>query len=125
VDGLSAQAAEAAASYLRRFAELSPAARESLGLQLAGTVATQVSPPPPAGTPPAAYLSAVLAVRRQKDLEGPVGAQPGPAGWAPRQQVTPFRYEGPAPEQPAVELPPLPSPAPEPQSAPGGFVPPA
>lgn len=126
VDGLSAQAAEAAASYLRRFAELSPSARESLGLQLASTVATQVSPPPPAGTPPAAYLSAVLAVRRQKDLAGPVGAQPGPAGWAvPRQQATPFRYEGPAPEQPAAELPPLPSPAPEPQPAPGGFVPPA
>ncbi len=126
VDGLSAQAAEAAASYLRRFGELSPSARESLGLQLASTVAMQVSPPPPAGTPPAAYLSAVLAVRRQKDLAGPVGAQPGSAGWAaPRVQATPFRYEGPAPEQPAAELPPLPSPAPEPQPAPGGFVPPA
>ncbi|HEY7324274.1 MAG TPA: RDD family protein [Streptosporangiaceae bacterium] len=125
VDGLSAQAAEAAASYLRRFAELSPSARESLGLQLASTVATEVSPPPPAGTPPPAYLSAVLAVRRQKDLAGSVGVQPGPASWAPPQHVTPFRYESPAPEQPAAELPPPPPPAPEPQPAPGGFVPPA
>jgi uncharacterized RDD family membrane protein YckC len=125
VDGLSAQAAEAAASYLRRFGELSPAARESLGLRLASTVAAQVSPPPPAGTPPAAYLSAVLAVRRQKDMAGPVGAQPG-AGWAaPRAEAAPFRYEGPAREQPAAGLPQQPSAAPEPHPAPGGFVPPA
>ena len=126
VDGLSAQAAEAAASYLRRFGELSPSARETLGLQLASTVAVQVSPPPPAGTPPAAYLSAVLAVRRQKELAGPVGAQPGLAGWgAPRPQATPFRYEGPTPLQPAAGHPEQPSPAPEPQPASGGFVPPA
>jgi uncharacterized RDD family membrane protein YckC len=124
VDGLSAQAAEAAASYLRRFAELSPSARETLGNRLASTVAEQVSPPPPAGTPPAAYLSAVLAVRRQKDLAVAVAAQPGRAGRvAPRPQATPFRYEAPAPTQPAA-APPLPS-APEPQAAPGGFVPPA
>ena len=126
VDGLSAQAAEAAASYLRRFAELSPTARETLGLRLASTVAAQVSPPPPAGTPPAADLSAVLAVRRQKDLAGPVGARPASAGWAaPHQQATPFRYESPAPDQPAAEPPQQPSPAPEPQPAPSGFVPPA
>jgi len=126
VDGLSGQAAEAAASYLRRFGELSPSARETLGLRLASTVAAQVSPPPPSGTPPAAYLSAVLAVRRQKDLASAVGAHPGAASWvAPPQQATPFRDEGPAPEQPAPGQPQQPSPAPEPQAAPGGFVPPA
>jgi uncharacterized RDD family membrane protein YckC len=126
VDGLSAQAAEAAASYLRRFAELTPSARETLGHRLASMVAAQVSPPPPAGTPPAAYLSAVLAVRRQKDLAGAVVGQPGSAGWAaPRPQATPFRYEARAPVQPAAAPPQQPSPAPEPHPAPGGFVPPA
>jgi len=64
---LSDQTAEAAGSYLRRFHDLTPAARDGLGLQLATAVAAQVSPPPPAGTPPAAYLSAVLAVRRQRE----------------------------------------------------------
>ena len=126
IDGLSAQAAEAAASYLRRFAELSPSAREALGFQLASTVATQVSPPPPAGTPPAAYLSAVLAVRRQKDLAGPVGAPTVPAGGAaPPVQGTPFRYKGPVRQQPAADLPQQPTPDPEARPAPGGFVPPA
>jgi uncharacterized RDD family membrane protein YckC len=64
---LSDQTAEAASSYLRRFAELSPQARDALGIQLANAVAAEVSPLPPAGTPPAAYLSAVLAVRRARE----------------------------------------------------------
>ena len=64
---LSDQDAEAASSYLRRFGDLQPAARDELGMRLATAVAAQVSPPPPPGTPPAAYLAAVLAVRRQRD----------------------------------------------------------
>jgi uncharacterized RDD family membrane protein YckC len=64
--GLSDQTAEAASSYLRRYYQLTDQARASLGLQLAQATAAQVSPPPPAGTPPAAYLSAVLAVRRHQ-----------------------------------------------------------
>jgi uncharacterized RDD family membrane protein YckC len=64
---LSDQTAAAASSYLRRFYDLRPAARDELGLQLASSVAAQVSPPPPPGTPPAAYLSAVLAVRRDRE----------------------------------------------------------
>jgi uncharacterized RDD family membrane protein YckC len=124
VTGLSAQAAEAAASYLRRFAELTPQARDALGVSLAGTVATQVSPPPPAGTPPAAYLSAVLAVRRQKDLAGLAAAQTAPGWAAPRLQATPFPYGSPAPQQPAPSHSPEPSAAPEPPPAPADFVPP-
>jgi uncharacterized RDD family membrane protein YckC len=102
---LSDQTAEAAGSYLRRLGELTPAARDSLGYQLAAAVAGQVSPPPPPGTPPAAYLAAVLAIRRQRDqawlahvrAAGPAGvpapaapgaaglrtAGAGPAPWAP------------------------------------------
>lgn len=67
LSGLSDLNAEAAGSYLRRFGELQPAARDQLGFQLATAVAAQTSPPPPAGTPPAAYLAAVLAVRRERD----------------------------------------------------------
>ncbi len=89
VSRLSDQTAEAAGSYLRRFAELSPQARDSLGAQLANSVAAQVSPPPPAGTPPTAYLAAVLAVRRERDQ----------ARFAP-QQATP-----PPPAPPALASP--------------------
>jgi uncharacterized RDD family membrane protein YckC len=67
LSGLADQDAEAAGSYLRRFYDLRPAARDALGLQLAATVAARVSPPPPPGTPPAAYLAAVLAVRRYRE----------------------------------------------------------
>ncbi len=67
VSRLSDQTAAAANSFLRRFYDLRPAAREQLGMQLAATVAAQVSPPPPPGTEPAAFLAAVLAVRRERE----------------------------------------------------------
>jgi len=126
VAGLSDQSAEAAASYLRRFAELDAASRDTLGIRLASTVAAQVSPPPPPGTPPAAYLTAVLAVRRQKDIAGPVGVQQGPASWAaPRAQATPFPYGSPPQRQPAPHQPQQPPPAADPPPEPAGFAPPA
>jgi uncharacterized RDD family membrane protein YckC len=78
VSSLADQTAEAAGGYLRRFTELSPQARDSLGVQLANAVAAQVSPPPPAGTPPAAYLSAVLAVRREREQARLAALQPAP-----------------------------------------------
>src|SRR5215813_2716950 len=67
VSRLSDQTAAAASSYLRRYYDLRPAAREQLGMQLASAVAAQVSPPPPAGTDPASFLAAVLAVRRERE----------------------------------------------------------
>ncbi len=67
VSRLSDQTAAAASSFLRRFYDLRPAAREQLGMQLATAVAAQVSPPPPPGTEPAAFLAAVLAVRRERE----------------------------------------------------------
>jgi uncharacterized RDD family membrane protein YckC len=67
LSGLSDRDAEAAGSYLRRFYDLQPAARDALGLQLAGAVAARVTPPPPPGTPPVAFLATVLAVRRERD----------------------------------------------------------
>jgi uncharacterized RDD family membrane protein YckC len=121
VAGLSEQTAEAAGSYLRRFAELSPQARDALGAQLANAVAAQVSPLPPPGTPPAAYLSAVLAVRRQHDEARLAASRAGPGSWPPPGPLSPaFRSEGPPPGQPAAD-----PPAPESPPAGTGFVPPA
>jgi uncharacterized RDD family membrane protein YckC len=67
VSRLSDQTAAAASSYLRRYYDLRPAAREQLGMQLASAVAAQVSPPPPPGTDAASFLAAVLAVRRERE----------------------------------------------------------
>jgi uncharacterized RDD family membrane protein YckC len=117
VSALSEQTAEAAGSYLRRYAELSPSARDALGFQLASTVAAQVSPPPPAGTPPVAFLAAVLAVRRQREL-----ATFG--GWAPTASA------GQVPQTPTASFPPgattLPQPTqhPPPVFVPSAFQPP-
>jgi uncharacterized RDD family membrane protein YckC len=58
--------ANTARSYLSRYYELTPRARDELGLRIAADVAARVSPPPPPGTPPPDYLSAVLAERRAR-----------------------------------------------------------
>jgi uncharacterized RDD family membrane protein YckC len=78
LSGLQDQTAAAASSYLRRFYELTPAARDEFGVRLATAVAAQVTPPPPAGTPPAALLCAVLAVRRERE-HARLAARPRPA----------------------------------------------
>jgi len=82
---LQAQTAAPAGSYLRRFYELTPAARDEFGQRIAAAVAAQVTPPPPPGTPPAAFLSAVLAVRRQREADRLAARQAGaavqPAAW--------------------------------------------
>ncbi|HEX9032316.1 MAG TPA: RDD family protein [Streptosporangiaceae bacterium] len=83
---LSDVTAAAASSYLRRFSELRAPMRDQLGIALATTVASQVSPPPPQGTDAAAYLAAVLAVRREREfvrLQERLAAQPPPPDQAP------------------------------------------
>jgi uncharacterized RDD family membrane protein YckC len=127
---LTDQNAEAASSYLRRLYELSPAARDDLGLRIATAVVAQVSPPPPAGTPPAAYLAAVLAIRRERERAwlasqrpspadgGTDGAAAPPAGaWAPpAAPAAPAAaaWAGQAPPLPGGTWPPPPGPAPAP-----------
>ena len=110
VSRLSDQTAAAAGSFLRRFYDLRPAAREQLGMQLASAVAAQVSPPPPPGTDPAAFLAAVLAVRREREharflarqaafrqgVPAP-GTQPGYG--APQAHGAPPAQGGPPPAQ--------------------------
>jgi uncharacterized RDD family membrane protein YckC len=79
-----------AREVLGRASTLRPQAREELGMSITAAFARAVGPPPP-GTPGWAYLSAVLAERRRRDVlrltaTQHFGAQPpeplGP-GWAP------------------------------------------
>ncbi len=58
----------AARQYLGRLDDIGPAARTTLGLRLAEQVRPFVSPAPPEGTPPEAFLTAVLVARRDRDL---------------------------------------------------------
>ena len=67
MSGLNDQTAAMARRYLSRLPELTPAARAELGARIATAVSAQVSPPPPPGTPAAAYLSAVLAERHRRE----------------------------------------------------------
>ena len=60
--------ATSAASYLSRYWQLNSQPRDALGQQLAADVAARVSPPPPPGLAPAAYLHTVLAERRNREL---------------------------------------------------------
>jgi len=80
MSGLTDQTAETARRYLARLPELTPATRAELGERIAGAVRAQVSPLPPPGTPAAAYLSAVLAERRNREqarLVSPAAGAPG------------------------------------------------
>ena len=90
LSALPDETAAIARSYLSRFGELTPVAREEFGRQIAAEVAAGVSPPPPPGTSATAYLSAVLAERSSRDLvrlsgagQGRPGAGPAAAGAGP------------------------------------------
>ncbi|MFE5508269.1 RDD family protein [Amycolatopsis japonica] len=94
--------------YLSRTSELRPEAAEALGYGLAQQVAAAIGTPVPPGVPSWAYLSAVLAERRQRDQAklqpavqyGPpvVQSYPQPATPAPVAQPQPPAE--PAPENP-------------------------
>ena len=73
---LPAPLAASAASYLSRYWQLHPHARDHLGRQLAADVSSRVSPPPPPGLPPVAYLGAVLAERRRRSAPAAAPAPP-------------------------------------------------
>jgi len=114
-------AALQARQLLARATTLAPDVRESLGRQLAAEFTAYVTPPPPPGTPPEAYLSAVLTERmRRSSAESeraraqgsrPMPAAPGSVSAASSQAPT-------APVQPAPQ-----APAPAPPTGP--FAPPA
>jgi len=70
----------ASRQYLSRYAELAPEVRDQMGSRLASSMAAVTAPPPPPGTPPWAFLSAVLAERRNREMARLTG--PG-GGWSP------------------------------------------
>jgi uncharacterized RDD family membrane protein YckC len=53
--------------FLGRAPQIDPAARQSLGVRLADETRPYVAPAPPPGTPPEAFLAAVIAARRDRD----------------------------------------------------------
>jgi uncharacterized RDD family membrane protein YckC len=53
--------------FLGRLPAIDPASRASIGTRLAEQVSQFVAPAPPPGTPPEAYLAAVVASRRERD----------------------------------------------------------
>lgn len=82
--------AMSARSYLSRFHELTPGAREALGDRLAGAVAEYVSPPPPPYVPAWAYLAAILGERRRRALDqAPPQQQPDRPPFAGRPPTPP------------------------------------
>ncbi len=124
LSGLPDQTAAMARQYLARFYEFSPAARDELGRRIAAAVAARIGPPPPPGTPPADYLSAVLAERRAREqarMPGPAAAWPVPAAARPAAPAT--WTAAPA----AWTVPPAPAAAPAADGEPArpGFAPPA
>jgi uncharacterized RDD family membrane protein YckC len=106
LSGLRDDLAESARSYLGRWSSLTPSAQDDLGQRIAGAVAAVVTPPPPQGVPPWAYLSAVLAERRRRSGYGGVPGYGGMPGYgAPPGYAVP-----PVPPAPAA---PAPAAAPE------------
>jgi uncharacterized RDD family membrane protein YckC len=111
LSGISDELAMRVRQFLARAHELNPPARESIGSGLLAEVAARTSAPPPAGVPGWAYLAAVLAERRNRELSRAAAAAPA---------ATPAATPAPAPYTPAT---PAPNPPAEPGPA-GGFAPP-
>lgn len=114
LSGVPDDLALAARQFLSRAAELSPAAREDMGSRIVAALAAVTAPAPPPGTPPWAFLAAVLAERRRRELVR-LGAPPGPTyGYAPSPLPPPA---APAPPPPVAPTPP---PGPDQPFAPPG-----
>jgi uncharacterized RDD family membrane protein YckC len=111
--GVNDQLADELRQFLARSGQLAPWARDQMGARLLVELTQRTGPPPP-GTPPWAFFSAVLAERTRREL----------ARHAP--QPTPVLPAPPAsPVQPTQQ--PATSPAPEPAARPpdSPFAPPA
>jgi uncharacterized RDD family membrane protein YckC len=91
-----------ARQFLSRTGELQPQARYAMSVRLADAVAAHVSPAPPPGTPPEAYLAAVLAERRNRETHRLAGQVP-PAPYGPPPTAPAY---GPPPAAPTYGAPP-------------------
>ncbi|MEV8633682.1 RDD family protein [Streptosporangium sp. NPDC051023] len=125
-DGVAATARQ----YLMRWHDLAPAVQHEMGVRIATEMSAFVSPAPPPGVPPFAYLTAVLAERRRRDqvrlaqrAEARRSAQewPGQAtgGWPGQQSpYGPQSYQpAPAPYGPPTHHSQAPAPHPQQQPA--------
>jgi uncharacterized RDD family membrane protein YckC len=125
----------AARQFLGRFQDLAPEVRESMGGRLATAIAAVTTPPPPPGVPAWAFLSAVLAERRRREMarmappsgfvtyggQYPVGPPPPPPQWQQQPPPPPQWQQKPLPPPqwqpqaaPPPPSPPPPAPAPVP-----------
>ena len=133
LSGLSDATAGTARQYLSRYYDFTPAARAEHGQRIVAAVAAQVSPAPPAGTPPPDYLCAVLAERRNRAQArlmaqvpadqaagGPAGGKPASGAAASAVAASAEQLAG---DQPSGQQPGEP-PSPVPAHRPGGFRPP-
>ena len=108
LSGVDDALALAARQILGRRSQLAPQSYADLCLRIAGAVAGRVSPPPPDGTPPEAYLRAVVAERRRRVERrgGQTGKDQPPA--YPAAPVSPPAvppHSLPGPPDPAAEVP--------------------
>lgn len=62
-------AARRASLFIRQAGRMSPASRMAMAQSLATELATHVAPPPPPGTGPEEYLTAVLGERSRRELD--------------------------------------------------------
>jgi uncharacterized RDD family membrane protein YckC len=75
--------------FLARAPQLTPAVREQMSARLVGELATRTAPPP-RGAPAWAYLSAVLAERRRRELERSTPASQSAASPPPTAAPAPL-----------------------------------
>jgi uncharacterized RDD family membrane protein YckC len=107
--------------FLGRSAQLAPWAREQMGGRLLGELSRRTAPPPP-GTPPWAYFSAVLAERTRREMHR-VTAMHAPPPAAPPVATPPATPSAGFFTSPADAAPPGPGETPPPP--PGPFAPPS
>ncbi len=112
----------AARQFLARFPDLAPEVRDSMGNRIATAVAAVTTPPPPPGVPAWAFLSAVLAERRRRELARM--QPPGSAATMPYAGYHSVPAQQPPGPQPPVPQAPSPAPAPAPTEGGNPFTPP-
>jgi uncharacterized RDD family membrane protein YckC len=113
----------AARQFLARAPELSPQVRDEMGTSLARALAQVTAPPPPPGVPAWAFLSAVLAERRRREMVRLGGPPPTYVGWPDPSAPPPA-----PPFAPQQRFAPTPAPAPPAPAPPAGdqpFAPPS
>jgi uncharacterized RDD family membrane protein YckC len=116
---LSDELANTAREYLARYRELEPAAQRALGDALAFRVGEVTAPAPPVAISAPAFLSAVLAERRRRELARLAGRRPPFAGMPSPYAGAPSPYaEAPGPHG-AAPGPYGAAPVPGPHRAPG------